>query len=155
MCCLSFRYNFLLPTIQFFNQFFICFFIINLNVFGWIPVCHRCFNRFDYARSGYAVFASSNAESASTCHLEKAVSLYTYCFSNALCHAKIRNGKVSLIDVAKQAEYMESLCSPPFLKVAFQEMFFFKSQKKELLKIIDEVNKIVVDISKKIVIKQQ
>lgn len=58
---------------------------------------------FDYAQSGYAVFASSNAGSTSTCHPEKAVSLYTYCFSNALCHAKIRNGKVSLIDVAKQA----------------------------------------------------
>ena len=60
-------------------------------------------NLFDYARSGYAVFASSNAGSTSTRHPEKTVSLYTYCFSNALCHAKIRNGKVSLIDVAKQA----------------------------------------------------
>lgn len=60
-------------------------------------------NLFDYARSGYAVFASSNAGSTSTCHPEKAVSLYTYCFSNALCHSKIHNGKVSLIDVAKQA----------------------------------------------------
>lgn len=39
---------------------------------------------FDYARSGYAIFASSNAGSASTCHPEKAVSLYTYCLSNDL-----------------------------------------------------------------------
>ncbi len=62
-----------------------------------------CHSLFDYAHSGYAVFASSNTGSASTCHPEKTVSLYTYCFSNALCHAKIRNGKVSLIDVARQA----------------------------------------------------
>lgn len=61
------------------------------------------YNLFDYARSGYAIFASSNAGHSSTKHPEKAVSLYTYCFSRALCTAKTRNGKLSLIDVAKCA----------------------------------------------------
>ena len=62
-------------------------------------------NLFDYVRSGYAVFASSNAESSSSKHPEKTVSLYTYCFSRALCNARIRNGRVSLIDVAKCAAF--------------------------------------------------
>lgn len=68
-----------------------------------LSVTNPSYNLFDYARSGYAVFASSNAGSASTGHPEKAVSLYTYCFSNALCNARSRNGKISLIDVAKRA----------------------------------------------------
>lgn len=60
-------------------------------------------NLIDYIGSGYAVFASSNSGRRSTCHPDKSVSLYTFCFSNALCHAKPHEGKISLIDVAKQA----------------------------------------------------
>ena len=67
-----------------------------------LPQSPSC-NLFDYARSGYAVFTSSNSGRTATRHPEKLVSLYTYCFSRALCNAKIRNGTVSLIDVAKQA----------------------------------------------------
>lgn len=68
-------------------------------------------NLFEYARSGYAIFASSNEGCASNSHPEKAVSLYTHCFSNALCNAEIRNGKVSLIDVSKLAAYEVSYIS--------------------------------------------
>lgn len=60
-------------------------------------------NLFEYTNSGFAFFASSSTGNTSTCHPEREVSLYTHCFSNALCNARIHNGKISLIDVAKQA----------------------------------------------------
>ena len=60
-------------------------------------------NLFNYVQSGFAIFASSNEGSTSSRHPEEAVSLYTYCFSNALCNARIYNGNISLIDVAKNA----------------------------------------------------
>ena len=62
-------------------------------------------NLLEYTNSGFAFFASSNTGSTSTCHPVIAVSLYTHCFSNALCYARIHNGKISLIDVAKQASH--------------------------------------------------
>lgn len=60
-------------------------------------------NLFNYVQSGFAIFASSNEGTTSSRHPEEAVSLYTYCFSNALCNTRINNGKISLIDVAKNA----------------------------------------------------
>ncbi len=66
---------------------------------------HPSIDLFDYVQSGHALFASSNGENPSLCHPERNVSLYTYCFSKALCQTRIRNGKLSLIDVAKYAAH--------------------------------------------------
>jgi|GEM_PF-2302074 hypothetical protein len=60
-------------------------------------------NLLDYVRSGYAIFTSSNSGTSSTRHPEHDVSLYTYCFSEALCHTRTEHGNISLTDVAKQA----------------------------------------------------
>lgn len=57
----------------------------------------------NYGRSGFAIFASCNEGTKAYRHPGKDVSLYTYCFSEALNNARINKGKISLTDVAKYA----------------------------------------------------
>lgn len=64
---------------------------------------HPSNDLFNYARSGCAIFASSNESNVSKPHPEERISLYTYCFSAALCEARVHNGQIFLTDVAKDA----------------------------------------------------
>lgn len=92
-----------------------------------------------YGRSGFAIFASCNEGTKAYRHPEKDMSLYTYCFSDALSNARINKGKISLTDVAKyaalEADYIARQNGLPLLHPVYKcnipEDVLFEIQKQE------------------------